>query len=241
MVTEVCVSSLASAVNAERSGADRIELCSELLLGGVTPSYGLIKEVIGHLTIPVYVLIRPRSGSFTFSDEELRIMQQDIALCAELGCAGIVSGALSSDHSIDLNATASLIRAAGELDFTFHRAFDWAFDQEKAVEQLLQLGCFRVLSSGGCAKAIQGLENLKALHDKYGQEMTLMPGGGVNESNIRTFKKAGFREIHFSASRTQLQELPPPKISFFPETLPDERNKTLSDPEVIKSMVNLVK
>lgn len=241
MITEICTASFDSAMNAGNAGGDRIELCSELLLGGVTPSYGLVKKVLEQLQLPVYVLVRPRSGNFTYSREELDIMREDIAVFAELGCAGIVSGVLKKDHRVDTLATAVLKEAAGDLDFTFHRAFDWVPDQEEAVEQLLQIGCKRILSSGGGRNVDEGFERLVTLNRKYGDRLTLMPGGGVNESNISRFKMAGFREIHFSASGATDSGLPRPRISFYPEQLPDERKVYVSDPEVIKRMVKMVK
>ena len=241
MLTEICAPSLISAVNALKGGAHRIELCSELVLGGVTPSYGLIEKAVELLDIPVYVLIRPRSGVFTYSKEELQVMRKDIEVCARLGCAGVVSGVLKDDHRIDTIATAGLIEAAGDMDFTFHRAFDWVPDQEEGIERLLQIGWSRVLSSGGRPSADEGLDALVTLDRKYGGDIIVMPGGGINERNIGKFKRAGFREIHFSATRLQPQALPVPKISFFPESLPDEREVYVSDPEIIKRMVNMVK
>lgn len=241
MITEVCAPSLLSAKNAGVSGANRIELCSELILGGVTPSYALIKKTVEILDIPVYVLIRPRSGGFTYSKDELDLMRDDIAMCASLGCAGVVSGVLKSDHTIDMIATASLIEVAGEMDFTFHRAFDWVPDQEEGIERLMQVGCPRVLTSGGCPTAEEGLDRLVALDRKYGDDIAVMPGGGINEGNIGLFKKEGFSEVHFSATRIQQQDLPLPNISFYPGSLPDERSVYVSDPEVIRRMTNLVK
>ncbi|WP_224487667.1 copper homeostasis protein CutC [Robertkochia flava] len=241
MITEVCAPSLLSAVNAGKAGAHRVELCSELVLGGVTPSYALIKKVVELLDIPVYVLIRPRSGGFTYSREELEVMRNDVAMCADLGCAGVVCGVLKKDHRIDTVATAGLMEAAGEMDFTFHRAFDWVPDQEEGIERLLQIGCSRVLTSGARPTAEEGLDALVTLERKYGDEIIVMPGGGVTERNIGKFKTRGFREIHFSATRLQHQSLPLPKISFYPKSLPDEREIYVSDPAVIKRMVNLVK
>lgn len=241
MITEVCAPSFLSAVNAGNSGASRVELCAELVLGGVTPSYALIKNVVETIDIPVYVLIRPRSGGFTYSEMELKLMRDDVAMCAILGCAGVVSGVLKNDHTIDAVATAGLIEAAGEMDFTFHRAFDWVPDMEEGIERLLQIGCSRVLTSGGSRTAEEGFDTLVTLDRAYGDDIVVMPGGGVNERNISRFKAAGFSEVHFSATKVQQQSLPLPNVSFFPPTMPDERGVYVSDPEIIKRMVDMVK
>lgn len=241
MIAEVCTPSLMSAVNAGRSGAHRIELCSELVLGGITPSYALIRNVVEQLDIPVYVLIRPRSGGFTYSEEELKVMRDDVLMCARLGCAGVVSGVLREDHKVDMNATARLIEAAGEMDFTFHRAFDWVPDLEEGLENLIRIGCPRVLSSGSQPTAEEGLDVLIDLDRKYCDDIVVMPGGGLNEANIWKFRSAGFAEVHFSATRIQQRSLPVPKISFYPQSLPDERGVYVSDPSVIERMVSMVK
>ncbi|TRZ46378.1 copper homeostasis protein CutC [Robertkochia solimangrovi] len=241
MRTEICASSLRSAINAAEAGADRIELCSELLLGGVTPSYGMIREVVRKIDIPVYVLIRPRSGNFTYTAEELEIMRNDIRMCAELGCKGVVSGVLKKDHTIDSVATAGLMEAAGEMDFTFHRGFDWTPDQKDAATRLVNIGCKRVLSSGGMPSAHEGIDRLIFLDRIFMDTLTIMPGGGINERNIGAFKKAGFREIHFSASVMHRSDEAKPAISFMPQSLPDDQTFYFSDKEKIKRMVNLVK
>jgi len=128
MIVEVCANSLESALNAQKAGADRIELCAELAVGGLTPSFGLLQLVREHISIPVNILIRPRSGDFTYSHLEFEIMKKDIALCRELGFDGIVSGVLSKDFNLDYERTKELIEVSGPLQFTFHRAFDWVRD-----------------------------------------------------------------------------------------------------------------
>ena len=166
MKLEICASSYQSATNAQNAGAHRIELCSELALGGITPSYGLIKRVKDNLSIPVHVLIRPRSGNFTYSDEEFEIMKADIKLCKELGCQGIVSGVLKSDNTIDVIRTQELIELSKPLSFTFHRAFDWVEDSFEALEILKNIGVNRILTSGKSTSATEGIEHLKDLETK---------------------------------------------------------------------------
>lgn len=131
MVVEICANSYQSALNAQNAGAKRIELCSELASGGITPSYGLLKQVIDTLSLSVYVLIRPRSGNFNYSEEEFDVMKQDIQLCKNLGYQGIVSGVLNKDNTIDIERTKELIELSKPLEFTFHRAFDCVKTQKK--------------------------------------------------------------------------------------------------------------
>ncbi len=128
MLLEICANSYQSAINAEKAGANRIELCAELAVGGITPSYGLLKKVMNDLTIPVHVLVRPRSGDFTYSDAEFQILKEDILICKELGVLGIVSGVLNLDNTIDLERTKELVETAKPMNFTFHRAFDWVLN-----------------------------------------------------------------------------------------------------------------
>ena len=165
MIYEICASSFESAKNAEIAGATRIELCSELGVGGVTPSYGLIKKVMDELSIGNCVLIRPRSGNFTYTDEEFDVMLRDINLCRELGCQGVVTGVLHRDNTIDEERTARLKEAAGTMEFIYHRAFDCAPDPIAAIKTLKRLGVERILTSGGKKSAIEGLELLKVFED----------------------------------------------------------------------------
>ena len=161
MIIEVCANSFESALNAQKAGADRIELCVELAVGGLTPSHGLLQKVIEELSIDVNVLIRPRSGDFTFTDAEFDVMKRDILFCKEMGCSGIVSGVLTKDNSIDIERTAALVALAKPLSFTFHRAFDWVVHPKKAIEELVQIGVHRLLTSGQESSAINGIQLLK--------------------------------------------------------------------------------
>lgn len=198
MLVEVCANSLESAWNAQRAGANRIELCSELGVGGITPSFGLIKMVKQQLDIPVHVLVRPRSGHFTYSDMEFEVMKTDIVACMELGVDGVVSGVLLKDFSVDEERTQELVKLANPMHFTFHRAFDWVLDPVDALKQLERMGIGTVLTSGGQTSAEKGLENL----EKWQKEtsMTIMPGGGVSPSNAFKFKNSGLRALHCSGT-----------------------------------------
>src|SRR5690606_19728280 len=147
MLVEVCANSLQSALNAQMAGADRIELCSELGVGGITPSVGLIQSVKKELSIPIHVLIRPRSGHFTYSDSEFEVMKADILACSELGVDGIVAGILMDDFSVDVERNQELLKLAEPMHFTFHRAFDWVLDPVDALKQLERMGIGTVLTS----------------------------------------------------------------------------------------------
>ena len=240
MKVEICANSYESAINAEKAGADRIELCTELAVGGITPSYGLIKKVIEDISILVNVLIRPRSGDFSYSDAEFDIMKRDIMFCKEQGCNGIVSGVLKIDNTIDLLRTKELIEFSKPLSFTFHRAFDWVENPQKAIEKLVDLGVQRVLTSGQEISAVSGLELLKILHQQCEDRLIILPGGGVNEENVVQFKNTGFKEIHFSATKLR-RTLSTVKISMHSDRFFDETQIAISDFDQIKKMINLVK
>lgn len=197
MLVEVCANSPESARVAEQAGADRVELCSELALGGITPSAGLLEWVRRHVRIPVHVLIRPRSGDFLYSEAELDCMLADIRTCVAMGFAGIVSGCLQADRHIDQEATRRLREAAGTCHFTFHRAFDRCPDPVAALQALEQLGVNTILSSGQAADAVAGLPLLRRLHG-LAQDCQVMPGGGINPGNAQVFEAAGFTAIHLS-------------------------------------------
>ncbi len=199
MKVEVCANSIASAMAAEQGGADRIELCSELAVGGITPSHGTLEMVCSRLHIPVHVLIRPRSGDFCYSEQEFEIMLRDIEICHSLGAKGIVSGCLNADGSIDVPRTRILMEAAGELSFTFHRAFDRTPDPYRALDVLDSLGGVRVLSSGQSSSAEQGLSLLERLQS-ISASCQFMPGGGIGPENAHLFLGKGFEAIHFSAT-----------------------------------------
>lgn len=229
MLLEICANSYQSAKNAQDVGAHRIELCQELSVGGVTPSYGLLKQVMNTLSIPVNILIRPRSGNFVYSEEEFKVMKHDIQLCKNLSCAGIVSGILNKDNTIDIERTKELIELSKPLKFTFHRAFDCVKNPFEALEQLINLDVDRVLTSGQAASAEQGIELLKQLNKQAKGRITILAGSGINSNNAKLFKEAGFSEIHASASSKIETEK-----SLFSEP------QTYSDPIKIKAIIDAI-
>ncbi len=205
VLVEVCANSVTSALAAQKGGASRVELCQNLKEGGTTPSFGEILMARKLLYIDLYVLIRPRGGDFLYTDLEFEIMQKDVEQCINLGCDGIVIGILNKDGSVDIKRNGMLINMAEKagLGITFHRAFDMCADMHYALENLIELGCERILTSGGMPKAYAGLENLKRLIDKANNRIIIMPGSGINEENAKEIVNfTGASEIHLSARST---------------------------------------
>ncbi|HMB62198.1 MAG TPA: copper homeostasis protein CutC [Eudoraea sp.] len=240
MLVEVCANSLESARVAEKSGADRIELCSELAVGGITPSFGLLKKVKEALSIPVHVLIRPRSGGFTYSALEFEIMKEDIGLCRDMGFQGIVAGVLHSDFTLDEVRTRELVQLAGDLAFTFHRAMDWVKNPLLTLSKLEEMGVGCILSSGGQGRAVDGLPVLESLNKKNSR-CTIMPGGGINEHNVATFKNKGFKAVHLSGTKfhRSLGRIPPVPMNA-PAFLRED-SVAISNQEVLRKIVQIVK
>ncbi|WKD87025.1 Copper homeostasis protein CutC [Polaribacter huanghezhanensis] len=238
MLLEICANSYQSAINAEKAGANRIELCAELAVGGITPSYGLLKKVMNDLIIPVHVLIRPRSGDFTYSDAEFQILKEDILICKELGVLGIVSGVLHIDNTIDIERTKELVRIAKPMNFTFHRAFDWVVNPMDEIKNLEKIGVDRILTSGQKTSAEKGLNNLIKFQ-KATSKITIMPGGGINQQNIKLFQENGFKEVHLSAT-SQTKTIENPAISMNSSTHFDETQIATSDIEHIKTCLDII-
>jgi copper homeostasis protein len=239
MLLEICANSYQSAVNAQEAGAHRIELCTELAVGGITPSYGLIKHVTENLTIPVFVLIRPRSGNFSYSDDEFNTMKHDIQLCKNLGCSGIVSGILKTNNTIDIERTKLLLELSKPLSFTFHRAFDWTPNPTKALEQLIDLGVDSLLTSGQEASAEKGIVLLKQLKKIATHRLIILPGGGINMANAKLFKTSGFKEIHTSASSI-IKNYTIPIIPMNSQKFFNENIEVYSDSKKIKSILKII-
>ncbi|KAM8852030.1 copper homeostasis protein cutC homolog [Synchiropus picturatus] len=197
---EVCVDSVESAVNAERGGAGRLELCSSLSEGGLTPSLGLLQIVKRYVKIPVYVMIRPRGGDFLYSDQEVEVMKKDLELMKAHGADGLVLGALTEDGRVDAELCMDFLAAARPLPVTFHRAFDMVHDASLALETLISLGFQRVLTSGCDSSALEGLPVIKKLVEQAKGRIAVMPGGGITERNLqRILEGSGAEEFHCSA------------------------------------------
>jgi copper homeostasis protein len=196
---EICSDSLMSAMTAEKGGADRIELCTGLAEGGVTPSQGTIASVVENVKIPVNVLIRPRPGNFCYTPEEISSMIRDIEFCKSAGVAGIVCGALDREGNVDMQVSKELLDAAGSMDSTYHRAFDVVNDPLQALESIIKLGYKRILTSGQMISAFEGRFSIAAWVKTAGEQIIIMPGAGINERNLtELFKSTHATEFHMS-------------------------------------------
>ena len=200
-VLEIAANSLGSALAAQEGGADRIELCASIEVGGTTPSYGTLAATRERVRIPLYVLIRPRAGDFCYDAGEIDVMLRDIESCVKSGCDGVVIGALDTQGDVDKRICRELIAAAGRLGVTFHRAFDATRNQARALDTIIELGCERVLTSGGEANAVAGAERIASLVEQAGSRLHVMAGVGLDASNIREVAvSSSAREFHGSAS-----------------------------------------
>lgn len=232
MILEICANSYQSALNAQNARANRIELCSELSVGGITPSHGLLQKVSEKITIPVHVLVRPRSGNFCYSKDEFEQIKKDIKICKDFGFQGTVCGILHSDNTIDIERTKELVELSKPLSFTFHRAFDCVPNPKKEILNLIDLGVNRVLTSGQKEKAIDGIELLKQLKEITENKIIILPGSGINSENVTYFKKAGFQEIHTSASKKVKNQ----NNVFFDKTI-----QTISDVTIIQEILKNIR
>jgi len=201
---EVCSASATFAIAAATAGADRVELCANLVEGGTTPSVGEIELAVERSGVPVMVMIRPRGGDFLYSDVEFEVMHRDVQVAGTAGAAGLVFGLLAADGSVDRERTARLIEAARPLPVTFHRAFDVSRDLIESLEVLLALGVDRVLTSAGKASVLDDLPLLQRLLGMAGDDAVILPGGGIRPHNVRRLVAlSGVREIHIGASAVE--------------------------------------
>jgi copper homeostasis protein len=204
LVFEVCLDSIESGVAAQEGGANRVELCSALLDGGLTPSYGTLRVARRRLAIKIMAMVRPRGGDFCYSDAELEVMKHDLEMIKNEGADGAVLGLLNPDGTVDAARTAELVALARPLPVTFHRAFDMTRDPFEALETLIALGVDRVLTSGQEPTVLEGVPLLRELIERAGDRIMVMPGGPVSERNIAQIAAAtGARELHFACFEEQ--------------------------------------
>ena len=197
ILIEAAVETLESALAAERAGANRIELCAKLSVGGTTPDAGLIAAVAAQVRIPVFVMVRPRGGGFAYSNDDIDAMSSDIEQAGSIGIAGIVTGALTAHDQVDAQHTRALLDAAAGLPVTFHRAFDVVPDPLNALEQLIDLGVSRVLTSGAAPTAAEGVDAIATLVDQARGRIAILAGGGIRDHNARdVIARTGVGEIH---------------------------------------------
>jgi len=241
MIIEVCAYSLVSCLTAQRAGAGRIELCGGLAEGGTTPSAGLIKLARQQLTIPVYVMIRPRGGDFLYSETEVAVMKADIELAKTLGADGVVLGILQADGTVDEVQTRQLVELAKPLPVTFHRAFDMARDPLEALDAIIRTGAVRILTSGQQQTAEVGLPILRQLTEKAVGRIEIMAGAGVNAKNAKQLIEAGVDALHLSGSTNEDSKMQyrQPLVSMA-TSLPGEYDYVEADEEKIRAVVQQV-
>ena len=242
-ILEICCGDIGSVRAAVKAGADRVELCSALGVGGLTPSAGLIREAVGIKgNTKVHVLIRPREGDFLYSGQEVEIMINDIATARGLGADGVVIGALCSDGRIDTSVCRRLIEAAGELTVTFHRAFDVCRSPEQALEELIEMGCDILLTSGCAPSAMEGLEMIRKLKSQAAGRIHILAGSGVTPANAALIlESAGVDQLHASARTTvgSAMTFRNPKVSMgAPGT--DEYSRKVTDPETVGRIIDIM-
>jgi len=239
---EICVDNIESALTAQSSGAHRIELCNNLLEGGTTPGYGIIVSARDNLTIVVNVIIRPRGGDFLYSDSEFDVMRRDIDICGELGIDGIVTGILRKDGSIDVDRTARLIEYARPMSTTFHRAFDMCSDPVRGLEDIISTGATRLLTSGQQNNAIEGAGLISQLIIQARNRIIIMPGAGLNETNILKIAKiTGALEFHLTGRKEIDSEMVFRKqgVSMGSQNI-SEFIRKVADAEKIKQIVSIL-
>ncbi len=239
---EICANSVASCLEAQKGGANRVELCAGIPEGGTTPPYGDMITARKYLTTTkLHVIIRPRSGDFLYSPLEIEIMLKDIELAKKIGADGVVFGCLTAEGDVDIEKMKMLMEASKGLSVTFHRAFDVCRDPMQALEDIIALGCDRILTSGQEAKAELGTKLLAELNKKANGRITLLAGCGVNEENILSIaKETGIKEFHFSARSEQKSQM-----TFRKEGVPmggvvkiDEFANPITSAERVKATIN---
>ena len=244
MIFEVCIDSVEAATAAQQGGAHLVELCADLLEGGITPSAGTIQLARQRIDIGLNVIIRPRGGDFCYSDAEFEVMQRDIQVAKEVGANGVVIGILKEDGTVDEERTARLIQLARPLSVTFHRAFDMTRDPYHALETLVELGVDRILTSGQEATALEGLDLIAELVRRAGDRVIIMPGGGITERNIKKIVEvSGAKEVHFVAPATVESHMRyrNPNAFMGGELRPPEFSLTVTNPDRVRQIVAAVR
>ncbi|MFL9484114.1 copper homeostasis protein CutC [Chitinophagaceae bacterium LWZ2-11] len=229
---EIAVFNIQSAIQASQAGADRIELCENPFDGGTTPSYGTLKTVREKITIPVFPIIRPRGGDFLYNEDEFSIMMYDVLLCKDLGYGGVVIGLLHADGTIDVERTTRLVEIAYPMDVTFHRAFDRCKEPLQAMEDIINCGCQRILTSGQVPNAYDGKELIKQLVKQADDRIIIMPGSGVRSNNINELKQyTDAQEFHSSARKNAGTEM-----QFVNASMQEELMNIIVDEDEVRKM-----
>ena len=239
VLLEVCCGSLDDALEAAAGGADRVELCSCLFLGGLTPSSGSLVEAKRRLGIPVMFMARPRGGGFCYTPTEMAVIERDIELAIAQGADGVVFGILTPDGRVDLSRTRRICQLIGSREAVFHRAFDVTPDPFRALEELIDLGLTRVLTSGQCHTVCEGIDLIKRLVDHAGERIQVMPGGGIRPYQFEdVIRRTGCRQIHVAAWRTARDDSTQgkPWVRFGGALYPSEQLYDITDRGVVADL-----
>jgi copper homeostasis protein len=240
VLLEICCGGIDDAIEAEKGGADRVELCSALFLGGLTPSLGTILEAKRRVKIPVMVMVRPRGGGFSYSEAEMATMERDAEAAVGNGADGVVFGILQSDGRVDVARCRRIRQLIGTRQAVFHRAFDVTPDPFEALEQLVDLGITRVLTSGQKDSVPEGVELIKKLIERAGDRIEILPGGGIQVWNLKeAVERTGCRQVHLTAWRTASDSstLARPGITFGGALYPAEDRYQVTDAGVVREML----
>jgi copper homeostasis protein len=245
VLLEICCGSIDDAIQAEKGGADRVELCSALFLGGLTPSIGTIQEAKKRLKIPVMAMVRPRSGGFCYTEAEIATMERDAEAAIDSGAEGVVFGVLEDDGKIDVKRTKRMRQLIGKRQAVFHRAFDVTPDPFKALDQLVDLGITRVLTSGQKDTVPEGVELIAELIERAGRRIEILPGGGgLRPFNMREIvERTGCRQVHMTAwgavrdSSTQAR----PEVTFGGALRPPEDSYDVTDAKLVREIATALR
>lgn len=233
-VLEICAYNIQSALIAERAGANRVELCASAPEGGITPSMGTLKLTRDQLHIELYPIIRPRGGDFLYDDDELAMMRQDILLCKSIGCEGISTGIQLADGNIDVEKMKRVIEWAYPMNVTCHRVFDSTPDAFRSLEELISIGCERILTSGHASSAPEGAELLAKLAEQADGRIIIMPGAGVRAGNIKALRDASkANEFHTSAKKIMNSS-----VSYHNPAIRDTGDVFIADEIEIRNILN---
>jgi copper homeostasis protein len=239
VLLEICCGSIDDAIAAEKGGADRVELCSALFVGGLTPSVGTIQEAKRRLKIPIMVMVRPRGGGFAYSEAELASMERDTEAAVENGAEGVVFGILQSCGRIDMPRCRRIRQLIGKRQAVFHRAFDVTPDPFEALEQLVDLGITRVLTSGQKDSVPEGVGLIKELTERAGDRIEILPGGGIQVWNVKEMvERIGCRQVHLTASKTvsDTSTQARPEITFGGALHPPEDRYQLTEADFVRQL-----
>lgn len=244
VLLEICCGSLDDAMQAEQGGADRIELCSSLFLGGLTPSFGTIAEAKARLKIPIMVMIRPRSGGFCYTELEMAAMERDTEMAVAQDADGIVFGILNPDGTVDLPRSRRILQRIGARQAVFHRAFDVTPDGFDALDQLVGLGVTRILTSGQRNSVPEGAAFIKRLIDYAGDRIEILPGGGIAPYNLQDMiERTGCRQVHLTALHTRydLSTQQRPFVTFGGPLFPPENQYEVTDAGLVAEISQRLK